>query len=599
MNESTLEARVHQVLENIFPTFRVANVEHQVSFSIKFGLHDVLIDNKKPGSHNRAIADVLLTIGDRPVILMELKAQNHAIAEDDVHQGLSYGRLIDKIPPITVITNSKDTRLYNTFTREKLEASEIDAAMINKMLDQGLRVAAGDLRDAIELLLGKDPTLFAEVAERITMENMNHLLGTVLDLTIPIAQDFQLPRQLVDMIFHQNGLGNPVVAVRGGAFCGKTNLLYQVFQQCKSKPGYYMLYWDCRDATFGVFQKLANEFSKILSYKVDADKVRGWLLSNNRRESSCRMLVCFDNLNFEGQHSLVAEVTELISLFDGTAHTVVYTVDDFNYDRIAYVADRPYKTALGSRGVLLDLEELNEDEFDSAQRVLVNGFGIAIIPGGIRSKEYRQPRILRQMTAELLRERRTGSGISIVNAIPDERQLEMIGTGELYSRNIRAYRNICLSILTDKLNRRWSGELSLISHGTGLVRSETYKRMFKNEFKTLVKSGLVAKRTYVGIDLVLPKVPELLAYCAVMEIYDRVSKKYNGKNFIEVADLLLQLSTSFPYSDIVGSLVIRKVGETNNWEFFSGIVTELMRRPPEVTRSAGAKVMLLWKKRGR
>jgi len=89
-NEATLEARLHSVLEKIFPTFRHMNVVHQESFSIRFGHHAVKVDLKDPGNWpNRAIFDMLLTSGDLNIMLVELKREGHELTADDIEQGLS------------------------------------------------------------------------------------------------------------------------------------------------------------------------------------------------------------------------------------------------------------------------------------------------------------------------------------------------------------------------------------------------------------------------------------------------------------------------------------------------------------------------------
>jgi len=62
LNEATLTARLHKILEVIFPSFATLSIEHQGTFSLKFGHHNVKVDMKEPSKYpNRAILDMLLT----------------------------------------------------------------------------------------------------------------------------------------------------------------------------------------------------------------------------------------------------------------------------------------------------------------------------------------------------------------------------------------------------------------------------------------------------------------------------------------------------------------------------------------------------------
>lgn len=125
-NEATLEARIDRVLTSAFPTFKDVKVEHQKSFSIKFGHHNVKVDLKEPSNYpSRAIFDILLTIEKKNVILLELKKEGLALTEKDVLQGISYARLLHPMPPLTLISNGIDNHFYNTYTKEIIEATTI------------------------------------------------------------------------------------------------------------------------------------------------------------------------------------------------------------------------------------------------------------------------------------------------------------------------------------------------------------------------------------------------------------------------------------------------------------------------------------------
>lgn len=228
INEATLEARIDRVLTYVFPTFREVNVEHQKSFSIKFGHHNVQVDLEEPSKNPvRAIFDILLTIDKNNIILLELKKEGLSINDDDVLQGISYARLLHPMPPITLISNGKDNQFYKTYSKAKIATSSIDFDFIKKLTDNSFQLATNDFKEAVSLLLNNEPKLFSQVINQITEKKFERLYGKIDDFTKPICIDFNIERNAIVKIqsFFSNGAS--LVGLIGSAFSGKTNLLHQ------------------------------------------------------------------------------------------------------------------------------------------------------------------------------------------------------------------------------------------------------------------------------------------------------------------------------------------------------------------------------------
>jgi len=193
MNEATLEARISAVISKVFPTFKKVNVEHQTSFSLKIGHHNLTVDSKSPKRNMvRAISDILFKIDDQNIILLELKNDSIKILEDDISQGISYARLLDQMPPITLISNGHDNKFYNTYTREAIDRETLDFEFIQDAIDNSFALALKDLRDAISFLLNNDPDLFSQIINSVSAEKFVPLVGTVYDYQTPIAEDFNV-----------------------------------------------------------------------------------------------------------------------------------------------------------------------------------------------------------------------------------------------------------------------------------------------------------------------------------------------------------------------------------------------------------------------
>jgi hypothetical protein len=262
VNEATLEARLNRVLTTVFPTFKEVKVEHQKSFSIKFGHHNVDVDLKEPSKYpSRAIFDILLTIGGENIILLELKKESIALTEEDALQGISYARLVHPMPPLTLVSNGLDNQFYNTYTKEKIEKTSVDFDFVQRLTNNSFSLATNDFKNAVNLLLNREPELFSKVINQITESKFGRLLGDIDDFTKSISPNFLIERQNIEEVISHFSKGSALVGIIGSAFSGKTNLLYQFFLKVKSEKD-FLLYLDCNDHNYSIFQQLANHFTQ-------------------------------------------------------------------------------------------------------------------------------------------------------------------------------------------------------------------------------------------------------------------------------------------------------------------------------------------------
>lgn len=201
INEAELEARIDRVLSSVFPTFRSVNVEHQKSFSIKFGHHNVMVDLKEPSSHSsRAIFDILLTVDNLNIILLELKREGLPLTEDDIEQGISYARLIHPMPPLTLISNGVDNLFFDTYTKERSDVTTVDMDLIKRKVDSSFALAIGDFKNALNILLNNEPEIFSQIINQISEERFERYFGSIENVTKPICLDFLIDRKVISNI---------------------------------------------------------------------------------------------------------------------------------------------------------------------------------------------------------------------------------------------------------------------------------------------------------------------------------------------------------------------------------------------------------------
>jgi hypothetical protein len=594
-SEATLEAKIDRVLTSAFPTFKEVKVEHQKSFSIKFGHHNVKVDLKEPSNYpSRAIFDILLTIEKKNVILLELKKEGLALTAEDVLQGISYARLLHPMPPLTLISNGTDNQFYNTYTKEKIEAKNIDFAFIQKLTDNSFQLATNDFKDAVNLLLNKEPELFSQVINLISEKRFERFFGTIDDFTKPICLDFRIDRKVVAEINSHFSQGIALVGLIGSAFSGKTNLLYEFFTKTKS-PNNFLLYLDCSDHNYSIFQQLANHFSDTSKISINKDKIREWLINSLCNLPDSKFYLLLDNFNNEIPEAIKAEIIELIDIFKGVNHHTLYSIDEFNFKEIAFVANRQYKTIIGEQSKIVKLDELDDDEYNATNDLLLTKFQVLIEHGGHYTPEYREPRIVRHLASLLTGDIEAGQFTKII-AVPDLNLLNAISENKTYTRQVHdLYIKIAICFFAEFELRKTNADLSIVASGSGAISKETFKKNFPDDLETLIKSSVVVMRELRnGMTVIYPKIQELVAKHSIELVTEIILRESKEEKPIEgICKTFIDTVTPIPYCDIVATGVLMKIAHKNEVELFSDLVQELLKIPPHLEKiGKGTKVLM-------
>lgn len=595
MNEATLEARIDQVLRKVFPTFKEVSVEHQTSFSLKIGHHNIDLNSKLSNRNSvRGISDILFKIGNDNIILLELKREKVSISPDDISQGLSYARLLEQMPPLTLISNGKDNRFFNTYTREELNVDTIDFQFIQDSIDSSFEWAVNDFKDAVNLLLNNDPELFSQVINQISSEKFERIIGDVTDFNKPICLDFNVERTILNEISNLFDQGNPLIGIKGSAFSGKTVLLYQFYKKERSHKN-CLLFLDCNDHNYSIYRQLANSFSKSSKVLVKEDQIKDWLISSLHNESNYRLYLLLDNFNNNIPESIKEEIIELIDLFNDGRHRILYTIDEFNYKEIAYIPHRKYKTIIGEKSEVLKLDELDDIEYDAVNNLMFEKFHLWIENGGQYTPEYREPRILRYLVSINQKDKLPEGKFQRILAVPDYELLKLLSKNNTYSQEVhQLMKKLAICFLEEFDIRDKNSHLNIAASGSGAILVETFKVKFPHDYNELVKSSIIVIREYYSHDLSLiyPKLPELLAYYCIPSIVDMLLEKSKCIEMDKLISFFTSLMIAVPYCDIVGTGVLIKLSEIAP-KLFSDLVQGLQEIPPKTESiSKGTKILM-------
>lgn len=594
-NEAELEARISALLKNVFPTFQEVAVEHQKTFSIKLGHHNVTVDQKEPSTRpTMATFDILLTIGGKNIILLELKRENLKLTKEDVLQGISYARLLHPMPPLTLISNGTNNDFYNTYTKDKINVSDVDFGFIQALTDNSFSLALADYKEAVKILLNREPELFSKIINQISEISFGRLLGDIDDFTKPVCTDFLIERNNIGNILSLFEQGTDLVGVIGSAFSGKTNLLYQFFSKVKSDKN-FLFYIDCNDHNYSIFQQLSNHFTRNAKISVTKDKIREWLINSLADLSEGKFYLLIDNFNNDIPEGIKSEIIELIDIFKGENQHILYTIDEFNYKKLAYVENRQYKTIIGEKSKLIHLDELNDEEYIAANDFLYQKFRTPIEHGGHYTPEYREPRVLRHLVSLYGKDIQEGQ-FTKLDAVPNLKILDAIAANKTYTKLVHdLYAKITFCFFSEKKLRSEDADLNIMASGSGAVTTDTFKRLFPDDFETLIKSSVVVIREIRnGMAVIYPKFQELIAKHSIPLISRLLIQENKKGNSIEnLGRLLIDTVTPIPYCDITGTGVLMDIARKNEVDLFSGIILELLKTPPRLEKiGEGTEVLM-------
>ena len=593
MNEATLEARLNEVLEKIFPTFRDVKVKHQESFSINFGHRNVKVDLKDPSTYpNRAIYDILLSIDDLNIMLVELKRKGLQLTEEDEKQGLSYARLIPEMPPIVLISNGDENRLFDTYTQKPIESKSIDFDFIKEKITASFQLAASEFKNAVEFLFSRQPEIVGKIIRQISCENFQRLTGEIYEVDKAISNDFQINRLVTHRLF-KNVLRNVnLIGLVGSAFSGKTNILFQFYKYFGYNKDTYVLYIDLKDLNYSIFRRLANEFSKETKASVSDDKIREWFLSL-LHVAGIKLVLLIDNFTKDVPEQIANELIELIDIFKGSNQSIIYSIDEWNYKELAFIENRNYKNIIGQLTKLFFVRPINDKEFKRVNRSLSKSSGVMIQHGGFFTSEFREPRVLRHIASISKKKKVPETHFMMVLPIPTIYLNDSISKNQIFNKKIHEdYKKLASAFILDQSFREASPHLNIIATTTGAVSKLAFTKLFKDTgLLNILKSGLVIEREYTkGLTVILPKIIELFIHHAIIVIYNIINgdKDSNDAKY----DKYLKYCRSFPSGDIIGHGVLRLIGN-DNVDLFSYFIHKLLAEKP-VTESikAGTKALV-------
>ena len=393
MNEATLEARVSAEIQKHFTSIAALRITHQKYLTLRLGHNtDVQLDALKQEKINGRL-DILLSFDEKPLAVLELKAPGEPLTEDDQKQGISYAKLLVPQAPLVILSNGEVSQFFQTHDAKEWNPSNKDDEAVKALFSHALSCAADERNEAIRLLLGKQPYLSIALFRKYTKAALIQLTGAIDDYTRPLTHDFIVERSIVSKIREFLINREPLVILTGPPLSGKTNV---VAQMCRSDDDALIcVYIDAMNASYGIFQHIATQFTREMYVPVVPGEVRQWLF-NGVKSVPGHFAIIIDGWRTNIIGTLKEDIDELVNfLHPGQSISVLLSMDDTAFAEAKSVPGRPTASAIGRNAKIIQLDPLNDQEFKSTCKLIFEKYRAVFHHGAQINQDYRIPRILR------------------------------------------------------------------------------------------------------------------------------------------------------------------------------------------------------------
>ena len=386
--EAHLEALLGQALAAAFPHLDRAKIRHQTTLKVQIG-HDYKTFDANTDWKASGRADILIFYENRCLAVVEAKRGNVKLTLGDADQAQSYANQFTPRPPLMIVTNGKETLVYDSMTGEPWSAGSDAERAVAKLLKNAPVAAAANMKWAIDVLLGPGADIWPEVVRDRTRELIARQTAPAGQGRKPFAQGLNLSRDATQKVLARLRAGVRFVLVDGPPLVGKSNVLRELAETTQTSEEFAVLFM--RGGSTGLYQSIANILSSALEWEVTPDNVRQWLRRLSRFGRGPTLILAIDGL--EPGNAMARDLEELADAGFGEKVRTVASIDDAR--RILFTGNNRNRTAINDQGAeTVTVGPLSTDEFKLAQGALAAA-EIYFQPGALHSADYRAPWVLR------------------------------------------------------------------------------------------------------------------------------------------------------------------------------------------------------------
>lgn len=563
MNEASFEARVNEEIKRIFPMINKGNITHQQQFQLTLGHNTYLYDGTKK---DKAFArsDVLIKHKGVNLAILELKAPGITLSNDDAIQGISYARLLDPMPPLTIISNGENTQFFKTYDRKPWIAGNINEHVVKSLFQTAMKCASADIDEAITILLGRDNDMWREILERYTKKALEEIEGDMGDFTYQVAKKFQLERTVVEQLI-EKALDCPLISFVGPILAGKTNVIYQMCKKCTDNL--IPVYIDV-SASYNPFEKISNWFCREVFRSFRTNEIKYWLINGfSEREKKSRVVFIFDNICSVNDKLFWREINQLNDINQENAYSLLLVMNEHTYDCIGRINSGPAKNAIG-KAPMVKLDALSDEEFYNAMEFFKDNNGVAFYQGAQCNVQYRNPRVLRVLASCLpeyndnIADNSNTKTVVFLPSYTNYSVLESVWSKIVTNAETRSdYRLFAEAMFSDRISRTADPRLAILSVTRGIISLKTAEQIMGTDRINRMKSDGHVHQLVLddGKTYLYPRLPEAIATAAAYVLRDKIIEIVDKSNVEDAYNFIIKNIDCIPYSDVAATKAVVSV----------------------------------------
>lgn len=570
--EAELESRLAAALSAAFPNIPRAQLSEQRRFTVRLG-HETHDFDSAAQWEKSGRADMIIWHGERPLAVVELKREDLPLTLADYEQAQSYANQLTPRPPLVVVTNGRETRVYDANTGQLWSGNEDAAKEVKRLLVNAATLAAADMRWATEALMGRETGVWVPIVHSATARLLAEMTDPPGASDRPFAQLLLFPRLSSFAAIKSARAGTSFTLIEGAAQSGKSSCLREVALRTQESDDLAVLM--LRGSGPGLFQSLANLFAAELEWNLTANDARQWLRRMSNGLAGPSLVLAVDDV--QPGTAMAADLEELASLRPGKKLNVIVTTE--SAERLAKARNGRTPTAVGTNAETIEIGALGLEEFQAAQRNLAS-HKIVFQQGAEYAEDYRAPWVLRTIYDAAARDPRHQNpdrGLLLPPALGmelvDAARHSFAGQEDL----MRGYRVLARCALAD--TGAHSAELSLAAANGFVVRQDALSSEGRDALRELSSIGAVrVYRHPGGEDVVVPTVPAAF----LTELADAAGEELERRAELDPREAGVWLGNRLGATylgDLVGAQAIRAMADRTG-EFSSGIIEGLLSIEP-------------------
>lgn len=559
-------------LSAAFPNIPREQLIEQRRFTVRLG-HETHHFDSSAQWQKSGRADVIIWHGERPLAVVELKREDLALTLADYQQAQSYANQLTPRPPLVVVTNGRETRVYDANTGQLWSGNEDAAKKVQRLLVNAAKLAAADMRWATEALMGRETGVWVPIVRSATATLLAEMTDPPGGADRPFAQLLLFPRLNSFAAMKSARAGTTFTLIEGAAQSGKSSCLREVALQTLESDDLAVLM--LRGSGPGLFQSLANLFAAELEWNLTANDARQWLRRMSNGSTGPGLVLAVDDV--QPGTAMAADLEELASLRPGMKLNVIVTTEAA--ERLTKARNGRTPTAMGTNAETIEIGALGLEEFQAAQRGLANQ-KILFQRGAEYAEDYRAPWVLRTIYDAAARDpRHQDPDRSLL--LPPALGLELVDAARRIFAGqedlMRGYRVLARCALAD--TGAHSAELSLAAANGFVVRQDALSSEGRDAVRELSSIGAVrVYRHPSGHDVVVPTVPAAF----LTELADAAGEELERRAELDASKAGVWLGNRLCATylgDLVGAQAIRTMAERTGG-FSSGIIEGLLSIEP-------------------